>query len=425
MRFATLSLFAALALAQDYATDIAPLLDKRCGGCHAGQAKMGEYSINTYESTLSGGNHGRTVIPGKPDESLLVQFVTGKAYPKMPMDGTSLTDGEVDLIRRWIAAGGKGKTVAARASVGAQVPAIQPKVTVKPQVFAMAWQPGGALLALAGHKSVTLTDAQTRKPVATLTPHTDTVRNVAFSSDGQWLAAAGGICAKSGEVRLWNVETRQAGPTINGHSDCIYGLAFAPDGKTLATSSYDKLIKIWDTATGREVRTLKDHIDAVYALQFTPDGSRLVSGAADRTVKIWNPATGERLYTFSEATDGINTLAIDPTGKLVAAGGLDKSIRIWRMGDINGELLLSLTAHEDAILKLAWSPDGKTLMSSSADRSVKLLRAADLTELKVLPGQSDWVYGLQFSPDGRQLAIARLDGSLALLPVAGTLSATR
>ena len=40
MRLAIVSLVSALALAQDYATDIVPLLDKRCGGCHGGQAKI-------------------------------------------------------------------------------------------------------------------------------------------------------------------------------------------------------------------------------------------------------------------------------------------------------------------------------------------------------------------------------------------------
>ena len=415
----------ALAAAPTSTADIAPMLDKRCGGCHGGEARMGEYSVNTYDSAVKGGNHGRTVIAGKPDESLLIQYVTGKAYPKMPMDGTTLSDGEIDLLRRWITAGAKGPAAGeTQPAKQAQSITFKPAANVKPQVFAVAWQPNSTIVALAGYKKVTLTDTRTRQPIATLEGHADTVRNVAISKDGKWLAAAGGLCAKRGEVRLWNLATRQPGPTITGHSDCIYGLAFSPDGKTLATSSYDKLIKLWDTSTGAEIRTLKDHIDAVYALDFTPDGSRLVSAAADRSVKIWDPATGKRLYTFSDATDGLNTVAVDPTGKLVAAAGLDKSIRIWRMGDTGGELLLSLMAHEDAILKIAFSPDGKTLVSSAADRTVKLFRASDLTELKLLPKQSDWTYGLQFSADGRQLAIAPLDGSLSILPTAETLSAS-
>src|SRR6267143_1616850 len=100
--------------------------------------------------------------------------------------------------------------------------------------------------------------------VATLSGHTEEVRAVAFSSDGKYLAAAGGLPARGGEVKIWDVEKRAAIVTIKGHADCIYAVAFSPDGKLIATSSYDKLIKIWDTSTGKELRTLKDHIDAVY-----------------------------------------------------------------------------------------------------------------------------------------------------------------
>ncbi|MGH9662922.1 MAG: WD40 repeat domain-containing protein, partial [Bryobacteraceae bacterium] len=129
---------------------------------------------------------------------------------------------------------------------------------------------------------------------------------------------------------------------------------------------------------------------------------------------IWDVATGTRLYTLSDATDGINTLALDPTGTMVAAGGLDKTVRVWKLGDKDGQLLNSLIAHEDSILSLAWSPDGKTIVSSSADRTIKEINAADLTELKALPDQPDWVYAVKFSPDGKTFAAGRFDGSLSI-----------
>ncbi|MFN7923746.1 MAG: c-type cytochrome domain-containing protein [Bryobacteraceae bacterium] len=417
--------FSGAAYCQTWTADIFPLLDKRCGGCHGGEAKMGEFSVNTFQMMMRGGNHGTPVVAGDPDESLLYQIVIGKAYPKMPMDGTTLSEGETELIKKWIAAGGKGPATPETVKTSAPAPQVKPRVEPKPQIFSMAWQPKGNLIALGRHRSVTLMDAATSKPVASLDGLADSARAVAFSADGKFVAAAGGKCAKPGQVKIWDVETKAVSAEISGHSDCIYGLAFAPDGKTVATASYDKLIKLWDTASGKEVRTLKDHIDAVYALAFTRDGKRLISGSADRGVKIWNPATGERLYTFTEATDGVNTVAVDPSGQMVAAAGLDKSVRIWRMGATGGEMLHSLTAHEDAILKLAWSPDGKMIVSSSADHTLKILRASDLTELRIIPAQPDWAYGLEFSPDGRKLAIGRMDGSFSVIDVDDRMTAAR
>ena len=294
-----------------------------------------------------------------------------------------------------------------------------------PQIYSMAWRPDGAAIALGGYKETRLIDAASAaapasekvKPIATLAGHADAVRALAFSRDGKLLAAAGGLPARKGEVKIWDVAARTVTLTIAGHADCIYAVAFSPDGKSLATASYDKLIKLWDAATGKEIRTLRDHVDSVYALAFTPDGKRLVSGAADRSVKIWDVATGEKIYTLSDPTDGINTIALSPDGQRVAAGGLDKTIRIWRLAAKEGTLEHTLIAHEDAILRLAWSPNAQYLASASADRTVKLFRAADLSEIRAMAKQPDWAFGLEFAPNGNSLAAAFFNGALEFYEV--------
>jgi WD40 repeat protein len=389
------------------AQDVVPVFQKHCAGCHAGAAKMGGFSLESPEAMT------KVVVPGKSGESRLFLMLTGAVKPRMPMGAEPLPAGDIETVKQWIDSGAALPSMAAR-SAKPVIPDIKPLTAVKPQSFSVAYSPDGKLIAIGGFKEVRLIDAATRKLVGTLSGHAETVRAVAFSSDGKRLAAAGGGPGRKGEVRTWDVENRTPLKTIPGHSDAIYATAFSPDGKLIATSSYDKLVKLWDAETGAEVRTLKDHIDAVYTLAFTPDGKRLASGAADRTIKIWNIATGQRLYTLGEPADGINTLAIDPTGKLIAAAGLDKSIRVWALEPKSGRLLNTQIAHEDAILKLAWSPDGSTLVSSSSDRTIKVFRATDLTELRTIAQQPDWVYGLAFSPDGKSFVAVRYDGSLTV-----------
>jgi WD40 repeat protein len=412
--FAILLLPAGL-LAQSFAKDVLPIFATNCSGCHAANVKMGSLDLDTYEGVRTGGTHGEIIVPGKSDESRLYLMITGKLQPAMPLSGKSLAAGEIEIIKKWIDAGAKppapGEVVSVKKPA---IPEIKPKVPVKPEIGSLAYRPDGKLLALGTYKEVRLADPVTGSVTATLAGHAGTVRALAFSPDGKLLAAAGGLPARGGEVKIWDIEKRAEVRTIKGHGDCIYGVAFSPDGKSLATSSYDKLIKIWDIETGKEIRTLKDHIDAVFALAFTPDGKRLVSGAADRTVKIWDAATGERLYTLGDPLDGLNTIALDPSGKMVAAGGLDKTIRVWSLGAKGGVLRNSLIAHEDAILKLAYSPDGKVLISSAADKTIKVFNAADLTEIKVFDHQPDWVLALEFSPDGKSFAAGRYDGSLTI-----------
>lgn len=400
-----------------FARDVVPIFESNCAGCHAGNVKMGSLDLDTFEGLMKGGNNGTVIVPGKSAESRLYLMITGRATPAMPLSGKKLAQGEIEIIRQWIDAGAKppasGEVISKK---GPAIPDIRPKVPVKAEIGSLAWRPDGKMLALGAYREVRLVEPQNKQVITTLGGHAQEVRAVAFSPDGKLLAAAGGLPARGGEVKIWDVEKRAELRTIHGHGDCIYSVAFSPDGKTLATASYDKLIKIWDVESGKEVRTLKDHIDSVYALAFAPDGKRLVSAAADRSVKVWDPASGERLYTLSDSQDGLNTVALDPSGKRVAAGGLDKTIRIWSLGEKGGSLVNSLIAHEDAILQIAWSPDGKYLASSSADRTIKVFRADDLTEVRTLANQPDWVMALGFAPDGKSFAAGRFDGSLAVYP---------
>ena len=399
-----------------FAKDVAPIFAANCAGCHAAGVKMGSLDLDSFEGLQKGGHHGEVITPGKSDESRLYLMITGKMAPAMPLTGKKLADGEIETIRKWIDAGARppapGEIIAKRAPM---IPDVKPLATVKPLIGSLAYSPDGKLLALGEFKEVLLVEPSSGKVVGTLAGEAEDVRAVAFSPDGKLLAAAGGLPARGGEVKIWDVEKRVELRTIKGHADCIYAVEFSPDGKSIATSSYDKLIKLWDVDSGKEIRTLKDHIDAVYALAFTPDGKRLVSASADRGVKIWDVASGERLYTLSEPTDGLNTLALDPMGKRVAAAGLDRTIRVWSLGEKSGKLLYSLIAHEDSILQLAWSPDGKYLISSSADKGLKLFKADDLSVVKTWP-QPDWVLSLEFAPDGKSFAVGRFDGSYQIYP---------
>jgi hypothetical protein len=394
-----------------FGKDVAPIFAANCAGCHAANVTMGGLDLDTFEGLRKGGHHGAVIVPGNSGESRLYLMIAGKESPAMPLSGKKLADGEIETIRQWIDAGAKPPAPGeVAAKIGPAIPDIKPRVPVKTLISALAFRPDGRLLALGTFREVRLMDPETGKITAILPSATDDVRALAFSPDSRLLAAAGGLPARGGEIKIWDTEKRVALRTIQGHTDCIYSVEFSPDGRSLATSAYDKLIKLWDVASGTEIRTLKDHIDAVYALAFFPDGKRLVSASADRGVKVWDVASGERLYTLSEPTDGLNTMALDPSGERVAAGGLDRTIRVWTLGDKSGTLLNSLIAHEDAILRLAWSPDGKYLVSAGADRKLKVFRADDLTLIKTWE-QPDWVMSLAFAPDGKSFAAGRFDGS--------------
>jgi cytochrome b subunit of formate dehydrogenase len=78
------------------------LLRNRCDNCH-GITSVGGLSLETYQSALKGGNSGPAIIPGDPDNSLLVQIQSRGAHPGQ------LTIDELNQVIAWIEAGAPEK----------------------------------------------------------------------------------------------------------------------------------------------------------------------------------------------------------------------------------------------------------------------------------------------------------------------------
>lgn len=97
----------ACACAQDgafFRSQVAPILEQHCVGCHSGEEPKGGLDLSTAGGAFADGDSGTSIEPGKPDNSLLIEYVSGEE-PEMPQNADPLTAEQVDALRRWIAAG--------------------------------------------------------------------------------------------------------------------------------------------------------------------------------------------------------------------------------------------------------------------------------------------------------------------------------
>jgi cytochrome c553 len=89
--------------------DIVPLLLLRCAACHGRQKQEAGLDIRSKASLLKGGKSGPAIVPGKPDDSLLIQKITAGAMPpKAQLAAVSVKpveDAELKKLRDWIALG--------------------------------------------------------------------------------------------------------------------------------------------------------------------------------------------------------------------------------------------------------------------------------------------------------------------------------
>ena len=99
-----LQLAAAPSDSPDFASSIQPLLTARCIACHPASGGQAGLSLASHADMLRGGKSGAAIVPGNSTASLLLRKVSGER-PAMPPVGDPLTASEVDLLKRWIAAG--------------------------------------------------------------------------------------------------------------------------------------------------------------------------------------------------------------------------------------------------------------------------------------------------------------------------------
>lgn len=92
--------------AADFDREIAPLLARRCLGCHNSSDKKGGLALTAAKAAAAGGDSGPALVPGKPDDSLLWERISqNEMPPKHP-----LPDAEKALFKTWLAAGAKWGT---------------------------------------------------------------------------------------------------------------------------------------------------------------------------------------------------------------------------------------------------------------------------------------------------------------------------
>ena len=90
----------------DYLTQIKPLLLEHCGDCHGTDLQESGYRVDRGGLLIRGGDHGTSIIAGKPAESMLIHVLQGTAkVPRMPLDLDPLSGEQIDLITKWIAQG--------------------------------------------------------------------------------------------------------------------------------------------------------------------------------------------------------------------------------------------------------------------------------------------------------------------------------
>jgi hypothetical protein len=83
---------------------VRPLLAERCFKCHSATKQESSLRVDHLRFLKHGGDSGPAIVPGKPDESLLIQAVRYDGDYQMPPTG-KLPQKEIATLEKWVAIG--------------------------------------------------------------------------------------------------------------------------------------------------------------------------------------------------------------------------------------------------------------------------------------------------------------------------------
>jgi mono/diheme cytochrome c family protein len=89
--------------------DVLPIFQVRCVACHGKREQKGGLDLRTQSSRLKGGKSGPALVPGKPDESLMIRKIESGDMPptelQLKYSVRPPTEAELAKLRAWITDG--------------------------------------------------------------------------------------------------------------------------------------------------------------------------------------------------------------------------------------------------------------------------------------------------------------------------------
>ena len=409
----------------DFVTEILPILESRCIDCHQAPRRLADGRMKRpkgrvrFDSidAIRASKRGDLIVPGKPDNSLMLDVICLPADhdDRMPpaSQGELLSEVDVERIKRWISQGADfGKWISAAKdtakSSGAES-TTQPS-KIQPPITALAFTPDGQSVVAASQRGLQVLQWPDLTAARTIAIQTPNLHDLTFSAAGDRIAIGGGDPSEIGLVEVVSWPHGESIRQVGDHDDSVFASAFRNDSQLLS-GGLDKRIVLWNLPDGIAIRDFKGHSRGVTALCWLPDNETFVSGSLDHSLRVWNANTGSLIRSLSQHTGAIHALALRASTEglpMVASSATDRTIRFWQ--PTIGRMVRYARLPSEA-LSIAWV-DQETIIASCRDGKIRVINTFNLQIERELPAVTKLGYSLALHPTDGSVAVGGVNGEI-------------
>ncbi len=160
-----------------------------------------------------------------------------------------------------------------------------------------------------------LYNAKTKKTVAVMDRHIGLSSCTGIDALNKYMYS----CGEDGKTFATDIKSGRLAFTMPVHSDAVNDIAFSSNGNWIATAGYDKNISLFNLATMTPKHRLKAHSAPVMKMKFLSK-NRLVSIDKRNVAIIWNIYSGKIITRLSGVHDDVTQMVVGGDDKFLFLG---------------------------------------------------------------------------------------------------------